>query len=79
MSFILNFYIWFIHILYILSGRIFSTIVVVVLLFFLMLGRRPMVGCLLLIFIHPLSVAIHETFPEKLLQQFIGKGVEQGP
>jgi hypothetical protein len=60
-------------------GRLFSTNVVIVLLSFLMVGRRPMVGCLLLIFIHLLSVAIHETFPEKVLQQFAGKGVKQGP
>jgi hypothetical protein len=76
MWFILNFYMWFILIFYIMFGRLFSTIVVVVLLSFLMVECHPMVGNL--IFIHLLSVAIHETFPEKVLLQFARKGVELG-
>jgi hypothetical protein len=79
MWFILSFYMWFILTFYIMSGRLFSTTIVVVLLSFLISCHRPMVGRLLLIFIHPLSVAIHETFREKVLLQFIGKGVKQGP
>jgi hypothetical protein len=79
MWFILNFYMWFILIFYNMFGRLFLSTVVVVLLSFLISYRRPMVGRLLLIFIHPLSVAIHETFSEKVLLQFVGKGVEQCP
>jgi hypothetical protein len=31
------------------------------------------------VFTHPLSVAIHETTHQQVLQHFAGKGVEQGP
>jgi hypothetical protein len=37
-----------------------------------------MVG-ILLISTDPVSVAIHETFAKKVLLQFAGKGVKQGP
>jgi hypothetical protein len=75
---IFHMYMLFIPIFYIMSGRLFSTTAVIFLLSFLISCRRPMVG-LLLIFIDPLSVAIHETFPKKVLLQFAGKRVETGP
>jgi hypothetical protein len=71
-------YMLFIPIFYIMSGRLFPTTVVIVLLSFLISYRRPMVG-ILLISTDPVSVAIHETFAKKVLLQFAGKGVKQGP
>src|ERR1041385_2471736 len=57
--------------------RLFVYLPVIVIIVMLIMIHRTIMDFIIIIFIKPLSVAIHETMYEQMLQQLSRKGVQQ--